>query len=91
MRTTIDINDAILAELREQSAREGRPFREILNRILKLGLAVDAKVSSGSKRVKISPKAVNVKPGLRGQSMNQLYDQLEAEDQAPVARVAEGQ
>ena len=82
MRTTIDINDALLAEVRELSAREGRPYREVINRVIGLGLGAGEKVERGvgDRAVRIKPHPLEMKPGFAGQSLNQLYDQLEAED-----------
>jgi len=75
MRTTIDINDAILRELREVSARERRPFRVVVQETLQRGLA-DRGVAA--KTVRIEPRAVGVKSAFRSLSMNQLYDELES-------------
>lgn len=81
MRTTIDINDAILRDLREHAATRGRPFREIVEEALALGLAQQAKVGPG-RRFSLSPHRLGLKAGFRGVSLNQLYDQIEAEREA---------
>ena len=82
MRTTIDINDALIGELRRKAAESGRPFRQVLEETLQRGLA--AKSGSG-KPVRVPTYPVGVKPAYRGVSMNQLYDQLEAEEHLRVA------
>ncbi|MFT5465978.1 MAG: hypothetical protein ACI8UO_001075 [Verrucomicrobiales bacterium] len=79
MRTTIDITDATLTELRSIADQKKRPFREIVEETLQRGLATAQ--SKRKKRIRISPVPIGLKPGFRGMSMNQLYDQLEAEDQ----------
>ncbi len=80
MRTTLNISDATLAEVRALAAESNRPLREILEETLQRGLAANR---SRRKRVKIEPANVGIKPAYQGMSMNQLYDQLEAEDRRP--------
>jgi len=81
MRTTVNINDAILRELRERARIEERPFRDVLDHTLQIGLAhLDTPEPRAPFRVKAH--ALGIKPGFRGVSMNQLYDQIEAEDAA---------
>jgi len=75
MRTTIDIHDAILRELREVSARDRRPFRVVVQETLQRGLAGKG---AAAKTIRIEPRAVGVKTAFRGLSMNQLYDELES-------------
>jgi hypothetical protein len=77
MRTTIDISDGILSELRERARQRRRPFREIVEETIQRGLSATA-VSSGE-RVSIQTYRVGIKPAYQGLSLNQLYDQIEAE------------
>ena len=39
MRTTVDIQTHVLKRLRDQAHAQGIPFKELLNRVLRLGLA----------------------------------------------------
>lgn len=78
MRTTIDISDGILSELRERARLRKRPFREILEETIQRGLST-AEVPS-IKQVHIQTHRVGIKPAYQGLSMNQLYDQIEAEE-----------
>ncbi len=81
MRTTIDINDALLSEVRQRSNLSGRSFKEELDRLLRIGLS--AVEGAASKRpYKVKPHALGLKAAFRGESLNQLFDQLEAEDHA---------
>ena len=82
MRTTIDINNALLKELRQRAAETGQPFRQVVEETLQIGLAGKANVA-GKPRLKTH--AVGIKPAYRGVSLNQLYDQLEAENHLKVA------
>ena len=80
MRTTVDIHDATLAELRQLADRNGRSLRAVLEETLRLGLVQQSKPSP-SPQVTIRPHALHVKPGFAKMSFNQLYDQVEAERQ----------
>jgi hypothetical protein len=70
--------DAILSELRERARQRRRPFREILQETIQLGLS--APPPSCEQPVRIETYRVGIKSAYRGLSMNQLYDQIEAED-----------
>ena len=80
MRTTINISDGILEELRELSRKRRRPFREIVEETLQRGLSEES--GTDRRKVQIQTYRVGLKPAYRGMSLNQLYDQLEAEDNA---------
>ena len=79
MRTTIDINDAILRDLREYAKRRGCSLKAAAEEILLLGLADQSKGNRVS-RFQLKPHRLGLKTGFQGVSLNQLYDQLEAED-----------
>ena len=76
MRTTLNISDAVLHELRILSESTRRPFRAVVEETIQRGLSC---VESRRRKISITPHAVGVKPALRGMSMNQLFDQIEAE------------
>lgn len=78
MRTTINISDGILSELRERARERRRPFREIVEETIQRGLS--AMPPSSGKRVRIQTHRVGIKPAYHGLSLNQLYDQIEAEN-----------
>jgi hypothetical protein len=79
MRTTIDISDAVLRELRRRAKATGRPLREVVDQSLKLGLARLCRPAR-RKRFRVKPHPLGLKPGFQGVSLNQMYDQIEAED-----------
>lgn len=78
MRTTINISDGILSELRERARQRKRPFREILEETIQRGLG--AIPPSSGNPVRIQTHRLGIKPAYQGLSLNQLYDQIEAED-----------
>jgi len=79
MRTTISINDATLGELRQRADATGRSFRAVLEETLELGLAQLSKPQARA-RFQVRPHPLGLKPGFEGVSLNQLYDQIEAEE-----------
>ncbi|MBA2430863.1 MAG: type II toxin-antitoxin system VapB family antitoxin [Chthoniobacterales bacterium] len=81
MRTTLSINDALLAEVRRRAGKSGRAVREVLEETIARGLAATEK-RPGAARVRIRPRALGLKAVYRQMSLNQLYDQLEAEGTA---------
>ncbi len=81
MRTTIDISDALLRQVKEQAGKSGLPIKRVFEQLLSLGLNQMEHAATPRKyRVKTHP--LGLKQAFRGQSMNQLYDQMEAEDAA---------
>lgn len=78
MRTTINISDGILSELHERAKQRKRPFREILEETIQRGLS--ASPPSSDHKVRIQTHHLGIKPAYQGLSLNQLYDQIEAED-----------
>jgi len=83
VRTTLNINDALLDELKERARREKRPMTKVVDEILRRGLS--ASEPKSPERHRIRTHAVGIKPAYRGMSMNQLYDQLESDDPYKVA------
>jgi hypothetical protein len=78
MRTTLSINDALLEELRRRAASSGRTFHQVLEETIALGLASSKKAKSRTRvRVRRGPLVLNAV--YHKISLNQLYDQLEAE------------
>jgi hypothetical protein len=78
MRTTLSINDALLEEVRRRAGASGRPFREVLEETIALGLASSKKVKT-RRQIRIQPRSLGLKAVYHKMSLNQLYDQIEAE------------
>jgi hypothetical protein len=79
VRTTLSINDAILQQLRELARKSGKPFRQVVEETLLVGLTRQGK-RRASPHFRVRPHSLGLKPGFSGVSLNQLYDQLEAEE-----------
>ena len=82
MRTTLNISDALLAELRSRANETGRPMNATIEEVLQRGLSADAQQQ---KPPKLRTFRIGVKPAYLGMSMNQIYDQLETEITLKVA------
>ncbi|MFM8684408.1 MAG: hypothetical protein ACKOEG_11655 [Chthoniobacterales bacterium] len=82
MRTTLNISDALLDELRVRAHEAGRPMNATIEETLRRGLAAK---NPSRKAVQAKTFKVGIKPAYLGLSMNQLYDQLEAESTLKVA------
>lgn len=78
VRTTININDALLEDLKKRAREEGRPMTRVVEDALQRGLSA-GRIGKGKKRT-VQAFPVGIKSAYRGMSMNQLYDQLEADD-----------
>lgn len=79
MRTTVDINDALLSEIRRRSTSSGRSFKEELNRLLQIGISA-VEDTAARCPYKVKAHALGLKAAFRGESFNQVFDHLEAED-----------
>ena len=77
MRTTLNISDALLAEIRSRANETGRPMNATIEEILQRGLSAE---TPQREPAKIRTFRIGVKPAYLGMSMNQIYDQLEAEN-----------
>lgn len=81
MRTTVDINDALLKELRRIADEARRPFRAVLEETLQRGLAA-GRGRTRRRKVSIEPHPLGLKPAIAAMSLNQVWDQIEAERDA---------
>jgi plasmid stability protein len=82
VRTTLNISDALLDELRVRAHEAGRPMNATIEEVLRRGLAAK---TPPRKAAQAKTFKVGIKPAYLGMSMNQLYDQLEAESTLRVA------
>lgn len=79
MRTTLTLEDDLVALLRQESTRKGLSFKEIVNLTLRRGLAQEATRAATPPNVVTRPHAFGFKPGVDLDKLNQLVDELEAE------------
>src|SRR5687767_9359073 len=79
MRTTLTIDDDVAALLREEAIRQGLPFKQALNRTLRLGLRAAAGPAT-RQPFRVEPHPLELRPGFDPDKMNQLADELEDEE-----------
>ena len=82
MRTTIDINESLLDELKSLARNGKRPMKVVIEEGLRRGLSAQG---SGVQKRPLPTFSVGIKPACRGMSLNQLYDQVEADEHLKVA------
>lgn len=78
MRTTLTLDEDIADALKERARLLDKPFKQVVNDILRRGLSPGAEEDRPVYRVK--PICSGLRPGIDPLKLNQLYDQLEAED-----------
>ena len=79
MRTTLTIEDEIAHSIERLRARERMSFREAVNRLLKAGLlAIESKPASRPYQGRTFD--MGLEPGIDPNRLNQLADELEAEE-----------
>ncbi len=76
MRTTVDIQDSLDSELRQQAARLGITFKEALNRVIAAGLC---SLERPPKNYRVKALACGIRPGIDWLHLNRLADELEDE------------
>ncbi len=73
MRTTLTLDDDVADFLKEQSQLHDKPFKQVVNDVLRRGMALDSK---GAKppRFRIVPNRSELLPGVDPEKLNQLID-----------------
>ncbi len=86
MRTTIDLDDALLERLRETAHREGVPFKALLHRVILRGLDAPADAQVPYRTPSISMG--QVREGIDLVKARWIADDLE--DEEIIRKLAEG-
>ena len=86
MRTTLTLDDDVAVKLRELAHRRRVPFKDVVNSVLRRGLAAQERraESEGPFRVEVFRSAF--RPGVDPLKLNQLGDDLEARQFAEMGR-----
>lgn len=75
MRMTLTLDDDVAVRLRAEARRAGRPFKEIVNETLRVGLA---SVAARRPAFKIAARDLgDLRPGLRLDNVAELIEQTE--------------
>ena len=77
MRTTLTLDDDVAAKLKADSRRAGRPFREIVNEMLRRGLA-SPRSTAHREPFKVTARDLGeIKPGTSLDNIAELIEQVE--------------
>lgn len=79
MRTTLTLDPDVAAKAKKGAARLGRPFREIINAALRVGL--DEVLSpTPAKTYRTKPRPLGLRRGLSYDNISELLARFEGED-----------
>lgn len=81
VRTTVTFDRDVAEHLKKEMRRTGRGLKAVLNDALRRGLRMGGRPPR-SPRFTVQPHAFGLKPGVDPDRMNQLVDELEAEERA---------
>lgn len=76
MRTTLTLDDDVAAKLKAEARRNGKPFKEVVNGLLRSALNTK-RMPPGSKAFKIDARPMGLLPGIDIDNIGQLLEQLE--------------
>lgn len=79
MRTTLTIDDDLAAIIEREGRRKGMTFKELINSTLRRGLECE-EIRGAPTKVKTRPHNFGFKGGIDLDKLNQLADELEAEE-----------
>lgn len=77
MRTTLTLDDDVAAKLRSEAGRTGRPFKEVVNDVLRAGL--HARRTARRKPFEVQARPLGLRAGLSYDRIDELLDRLEGE------------
>lgn len=79
MRTTLTLDDDVARELRRLEQRERRTFKELVNDLLRRGLAAGPRPLPTDERFVVPARSAGFRPGIDSLKLNQLADEMETE------------
>jgi len=72
---TLTVDDDLAEILQSMAKQQGKPFKEVVNSVLRAGLSASGEIPTQRKRVKVVAKALGLKAGYGSDKLNQLIDQ----------------
>jgi hypothetical protein len=81
MRTTLTLDRDVAESLEKEMRRTGKGLKATINGVLRRGLRFGSKPPRPA-RFEVQPHALGLKPGIDPDRLNQLVDELEAEEAA---------
>jgi hypothetical protein len=80
MRTTVTLEPDLATRLKEYAHRRQTSFKAALNAAVRRGLSAQEPPASSRRRFVVNPHSSPFRPGIDSGKLNQLADQLEAEN-----------
>ena len=80
MRTTLTLDPDVADALKEQAGREDKPFKQVVNDLLRRGMSLEKGKSAKTKPFRVKPHRGGFKPGVDLLKLNQLADDLEVDE-----------
>jgi hypothetical protein len=78
MRTTLTLDEDVAVLLREEAERSRRPFKEVVNQAIRLGLRTGSGHAGRRHAARTYP--MEFRAGIDQDKLNQLVDELETEE-----------
>jgi hypothetical protein len=76
MRTTITLDDDVLARINKEMRRSGKSFKQTVNEFLRIGLSMRREfATAGPFKVRAYP--MGLRPGLSGDRISDLLEEAE--------------
>ena len=76
MRTTLTLDDDLAAKLRAEARQSGKPFKQIVNERLRVGLSARSKAASVPP-FKVKARPLGLRPGFSYDNVWELIEQIE--------------
>jgi hypothetical protein len=79
MRTTLTLDPDVAAKARKGAAQLGKPFKEVINSALRIGLD-QVLQPAPARKYKTKPRRLGLRAGLSYDNVSELLARAEAED-----------
>ena len=76
MRTTLTLDDDVAVKLRAETQQSGEPFKQVVNRVLRLGLNAQAQVKA-LPPFKVRTRDLGLRPGFDFDNIGELLEKVE--------------
>jgi len=76
VRTTLTLDDDVAAKLRAEVRKSGEPFKQVVNRVLRIGLHSQTKIQN-LPPFKIETRDLGLRPGFDFDNIEELLDKVE--------------
>ena len=80
MRTTLTLDDDLVAKLRDLAHGRGTSFKQVVNDVLRRGLTTPERSARPARAFRVKPFRSAFRPGVDPMKLNQLVDDLDARE-----------